>query len=57
MACGCDLWTFSGCDHALMRCVMQGLATFIATGEIPAAHVRSLADSVFTTIDTGLVPR
>lgn len=40
-----------------MRCVMQGLATFVATGEIPAARVRSLADSVFATIDTGLLPR
>ncbi|MFI7671965.1 TetR/AcrR family transcriptional regulator [Nocardia sp. NPDC049526] len=40
-----------------MRCVMQGLATFVATGEIPATRVRSLADSVFATIDTGLVPR
>ncbi|MFI7669661.1 TetR/AcrR family transcriptional regulator [Nocardia sp. NPDC049526] len=40
-----------------MRCVMQGLATFVATGEIPAARVRSLADSVFATVDTGLVPR
>lgn len=40
-----------------MRCVMQGLATMIATNQLPAADAHRAADQIMNVVDQGFLPR
>lgn len=40
-----------------MRCVMQGLATMIATNQLPAADAHRAADRIMNVVDQGFLPR